>query len=85
MTNLHNLISLSTVRPNSPKNVKVKEKGNNWVVEWTKPHTPTHRDIRLYYQVRYYSTQDQVRDFNTDVSLFFLSNYELFTLTLKHV
>ncbi|XP_053194414.1 cytokine receptor common subunit beta [Scomber japonicus] len=45
------------IRPNSPTNVKVKEVDSNWVVEWTTP--PTRRNIRLYYHVRYYRTQDQ--------------------------
>uniref|UniRef100_A0A8D3A3A1 Fibronectin type-III domain-containing protein n=1 Tax=Scophthalmus maximus TaxID=52904 RepID=A0A8D3A3A1_SCOMX len=43
--------------PNPPQQVKVKEKGNNWMVEWTEPSKAS--ILKLSYQVCYYKTQDQ--------------------------
>ncbi|KAM9784195.1 cytokine receptor common subunit beta [Syngnathus typhle] len=43
--------------PRAPQQVKVKEKDNNWIVQWTKPSTAS--KIRLYYQVRYYRMPDK--------------------------
>ncbi|XP_061557512.1 cytokine receptor common subunit beta isoform X5 [Phycodurus eques] len=45
------------IRPRPPQQVRVGEKGNNWMVDWTEPSTAS--KIRLYYQVRYYKTQDK--------------------------
>lgn len=45
------------IRPNPPQQVKVRQKDNNWMVEWTHPSTAA--KLRLCYQVRYYRTQDQ--------------------------
>uniref|UniRef100_A0A3Q2Z3D5 Cytokine receptor common subunit beta-like n=1 Tax=Hippocampus comes TaxID=109280 RepID=A0A3Q2Z3D5_HIPCM len=43
--------------PRPPQQVRVSEKGNNWVVEWAEPSTAS--KVRLRYQVRYYRTQDK--------------------------
>ena len=45
-----------TVHPSSPQQVKVREKDNNWIVEWTPPPSGP----RLWYQVWYYRSEDQV-------------------------
>ncbi|XP_061741091.1 cytokine receptor common subunit beta isoform X2 [Nerophis ophidion] len=45
------------IHPRPPQQVKVREKDNNWVVEWTQPSTAS--KIRLYYQVQYYRAQNQ--------------------------
>ncbi|XP_054616766.1 cytokine receptor common subunit beta isoform X3 [Dunckerocampus dactyliophorus] len=47
----------TNIQPRPPQQVKVREKDHNWVVEWAKPSTAS--KIRLYYQVWYYSRQDQ--------------------------
>ncbi|XP_051905202.1 cytokine receptor common subunit beta isoform X2 [Hippocampus zosterae] len=43
--------------PRPPQQVRVSEKGNDWVVEWAEPSTAS--KVRLRYQVRYYRTQDK--------------------------
>ncbi|XP_077396213.1 cytokine receptor common subunit beta isoform X2 [Festucalex cinctus] len=43
--------------PRPPQQVSVREDGNNWLVDWIEPSTAS--KIRLYYQVRYYRTQDE--------------------------
>ncbi|XP_032393924.1 cytokine receptor common subunit beta isoform X1 [Etheostoma spectabile] len=43
--------------PKPPHQVKVRKKDSNWLVEWTNPNRAS--EIRLYYQVCYYRTQDQ--------------------------
>ncbi|XP_049416658.1 cytokine receptor common subunit beta [Epinephelus fuscoguttatus] len=45
------------IRPNPPRQVKVRQKGSNWIVEWTESSTAS--KLRLNYQVCYYRTQDQ--------------------------
>ncbi|XP_068192693.1 cytokine receptor common subunit beta isoform X2 [Antennarius striatus] len=45
------------IRPNSPQQVKVREKGANWIVEWTESSTAS--EVKLYYQLCYYRAQDQ--------------------------
>ncbi|XP_061829338.1 cytokine receptor common subunit beta isoform X1 [Nerophis lumbriciformis] len=43
--------------PRPPQQVKVREKDNNWLVEWTEPSTAS--KVRLYYQVKYNIAQNQ--------------------------
>ncbi|XP_072225687.1 cytokine receptor common subunit beta [Leuresthes tenuis] len=45
------------IRPNPPQQVKVKEKHNNWMVEWTSIEPAS--ILRLSYQVYYYRTEDE--------------------------
>ncbi|XP_070837200.1 cytokine receptor common subunit beta [Chaetodon trifascialis] len=45
------------IRPNPPQQVKVREKGRNWMVEWTDPSTAS--KLNLYYQLCYYKIQDK--------------------------
>ncbi|XP_034449580.1 cytokine receptor common subunit beta isoform X1 [Hippoglossus hippoglossus] len=45
------------IRPNPPRQLRVKEKDNKWIVEWTEPSTAS--KLKLSYQVCYHRTQDQ--------------------------
>ncbi|XP_024128183.1 cytokine receptor common subunit beta isoform X2 [Oryzias melastigma] len=45
------------IQPSPPQQVKVKEEGKNWIVEWTESASAA--DLRLSYQIRYYKTQDE--------------------------
>uniref|UniRef100_A0A3Q3VL98 Fibronectin type-III domain-containing protein n=1 Tax=Mola mola TaxID=94237 RepID=A0A3Q3VL98_MOLML len=45
------------IRPHPPEKVAVREKNGNWRVEWIKPSISS--IVRLFYQVCYYSTQDE--------------------------
>lgn len=45
------------IRPNKPQQVTVRQRDNSWKVEWSAPSTAS--NLRLYYQVYYYSTHDQ--------------------------
>lgn len=58
---------LLSVRPDPPQQVNVREKGRNWMVEWTHPSTAT--KLRLFYQLCHSRTQDPVRDMNTLVHI----------------
>nr|XP_057905733.1 cytokine receptor common subunit beta isoform X2 [Doryrhamphus excisus] len=55
--NIRTFKANTNIHPKPPQQVKVREKDHNWVVEWTEPSTASR--IRLYYQVWYYSRQDQ--------------------------
>ncbi|XP_036945970.1 cytokine receptor common subunit beta isoform X2 [Acanthopagrus latus] len=46
------------IRPNPPLDVKVRNKGSSWIVDWTNPANTSPR-IRLYYQLCYYRTKEQ--------------------------
>ncbi|CAJ1075950.1 cytokine receptor common subunit beta isoform X1 [Xyrichtys novacula] len=46
------------IQPKPPQQVQVKMKGSSWRMEWTEPSTVS--KVRLYYQVCYYRTGEQV-------------------------
>ncbi|KAM6965943.1 cytokine receptor common subunit beta [Tautogolabrus adspersus] len=54
------------IRPNPPQQVKVRERGSNWRVDWTAPSTAS--KLGLNYQVCYYRKGEKERSVTLNVS-----------------
>ncbi|XP_069381066.1 cytokine receptor common subunit beta [Paralichthys olivaceus] len=66
------------IRPKPPQHLRVKEKNNNWIFEWTEPSSAS--KLKLSYQVCYHRTQDQN---NTECSTLLNTSEGCTSLTIQ--
>ncbi|TNM96711.1 hypothetical protein fugu_014867 [Takifugu bimaculatus] len=50
------------IRPDPPEQLRVMEKGSNWVVTWVEPNKQA--KIQVYYQLCYYRKDEECQDFH---------------------